>query len=211
MTSRLTLRLLLVRFTSCPRHRPAARGERAEARRSCVVAAAFMLLLLGCGRSTPPSPTSPSQPGAAPATREGVFSKAQLIQDARQLADILESSHPDAYINGGGRIAFHRRLHRVLNAIPDEGMTKDEFFRYCPKKVIVLCDAGTLNAGFSEASEGDDIFTSRKTPAENALPSPPRNRARKVPVCQLTNLVIYSAPFRPARRASALTSSPCLH
>ena len=43
---------------------------------------------------------------------------------------MLESAHSDAYLNVGGRIAIHRRLQRVLNAIPDEGMTKrDDFFR----------------------------------------------------------------------------------
>jgi hypothetical protein len=70
-----------------------------------------------------------------------------LIADARQLADILESAHPDPYINGGGRIAFHRRLHRVLNAIPDEGMTRDEFCRLLRPFIAGVGDAHTNFTG----------------------------------------------------------------
>ena len=100
------------------------------------------MMLGGCGRPAPPG--SAEQPGAAAtAARQGAFSREQLIEDARQLASILENSHPDPYINGGGRIAFHRRLHRVLNAIPDEGMTRDEFFRLLRPFVAGVGDAHT--------------------------------------------------------------------
>ena len=50
-----------------------------------------------------------------------------LIEDIRQLAEILESSHPDPYLKGGGKIAFHRRLHELMCSIPQDGMTKDAF------------------------------------------------------------------------------------
>ena len=49
-----------------------------------------------------------------------------LIEDVRQLGDILESTHPDPYTHGGGRIAFHRRLHELLNAIPKDGMSIEQ-------------------------------------------------------------------------------------
>jgi hypothetical protein len=65
----------------------------------------------------------------APTTRPGAYSQEQLIEDARQLAEFIENTHPDPYIRGGGRIAFHRRLQRLLEAIPTEGMTRDEFIR----------------------------------------------------------------------------------
>jgi hypothetical protein len=55
------------------------------------------------------------------------FTRAELMQDARQLASILEQSHPDPYINGGGKIAFHRKLQNILQAIPADGMTAEEF------------------------------------------------------------------------------------
>ncbi|HEX7494396.1 MAG TPA: hypothetical protein VF346_09255, partial [Bacteroidales bacterium] len=41
------------------------------------------------------------------------ISKDSLIQDIRQLSDILEKSHPDPYSRGGGKIAFHERLHKL--------------------------------------------------------------------------------------------------
>jgi len=101
-----------------------------------------VMMFGACGCPAPPSATEP--PGAAAATaRPGVFSRAELTEDARQLANILEASHPDPYINGGGRIAFHRRLRRVLNAIPGEGMTSDEFFHLVRPFVAGVGDAHT--------------------------------------------------------------------
>ncbi|UCD29926.1 MAG: DUF620 domain-containing protein, partial [Planctomycetota bacterium] len=38
------------------------------------------------------------------------FTKKELITDARQLAAIIEDTHPDPYKHIGGKIAFHRRL-----------------------------------------------------------------------------------------------------
>ena len=120
--------------------------------RLCVVAGALAALMSGCGGPTSPParPAEASGPsttvgGVSPAraARRGAFSRAQLIEDTRQLAEILESAHPDPYINGGGRIAFHRRLHRVLNAIPDEGMTRDEFYRILRPFVAGVGDAHT--------------------------------------------------------------------
>ena len=42
----------------------------------------------------------------------------ELIQDVRQLSDFIEAVHPDPYIRGGGKIAYHRRLHETIGAIP---------------------------------------------------------------------------------------------
>jgi len=82
-------------------------------------------------------------PSAAPTTRPGYFSRDQLIEDARQLAEAIESAHPDPYINGGGKIAFHRRLQRLLNAIPAEGMTREEFIRLLRPFIAAVGDAHT--------------------------------------------------------------------
>jgi len=92
--------------------------------------------------SATPTEISPV-PSAAPTTRPGYFSRDQLIEDGRQLADILESAHPDPYINGGGKIAFHRRLHRLLNTIPEGGMTRDEFIRLLRPFIATVGDAHT--------------------------------------------------------------------
>ena len=87
--------------------------------------------------------TAAPQPTAAPTTRPGYFSREQLIEDARQLAQIIEDTHPDPYIRGGGKIAFHRRLQRLLNAIPEEGMTRDEFIRLLRPFIAAVGDAHT--------------------------------------------------------------------
>jgi hypothetical protein len=78
-----------------------------------------------------------------PTARPGYFSRNELIEDTRQLADILESTHPDPYIRGGGKIAFHRRLHQLLNAIPEEGMTKYEFVRLLRPFIAAIGDGHT--------------------------------------------------------------------
>jgi CubicO group peptidase (beta-lactamase class C family) len=92
--------------------------------------------------SATPSESSPV-PSAAPTTRPGYFSRDQLIEDARQLAEAIESAHPDPYINGGGKIAFHRRLRLLLNAIPESGMTREEFIRLLRPFIAAVGDAHT--------------------------------------------------------------------
>jgi hypothetical protein len=92
--------------------------------------------------SATPTEAAP-QPTATPTTRPGYFSREQLIEDARQLAEAIESAHPDPYINGGGKIAFHRRLQRLFNAIPAEGMTREEFIRLLRPFIAAVGDAHT--------------------------------------------------------------------
>ena len=89
-----------------------------------------------------PTEISP-MPSAAPTARPGYFSRDQLIEDARQLAEAIESAHPDPYINGGGKIAFHHRLHHLLNAIPESGMTREEFIRLLRPFIAAVGDAHT--------------------------------------------------------------------
>lgn len=89
-----------------------------------------------------PTATRPA-PKAAPTARPGFFSREDLIEDARQLADILEDVHPDPYIRGGGKIAFHRRLHQLLEAIPEAGMTREGFVRLLRPFVAAIGDGHT--------------------------------------------------------------------
>jgi hypothetical protein len=109
-----------------------------------LVAAALLALAAGCRPSTSSS-TAPGQAALAPdkPARPGAFSRQQLTEDTRELARILEDTHPDPYTSGGGRIAFHRRLHTVLNAIPDEGMSREEFYRLLRPFVAGVGDAHT--------------------------------------------------------------------
>lgn len=75
--------------------------------------------------------------------QQNVIERNQLIEDVRQLADILESTHPDPYSHGGGRIAFHRRLHEVLRSIPRDGMTRDEYIELLRPFVAAIGDQHT--------------------------------------------------------------------
>ena len=107
-------------------------------------AAALLALAASCAPSTSSSPTGgPTAQAPATPVKPGAFSRQQLIEDTRELARIIEDTHPDPYTNGGGRIAFHRRLHTVLNAIPDEGLTRDEFYRLLRPFVAGVGDAHT--------------------------------------------------------------------
>lgn len=55
------------------------------------------------------------------------FIRQELIEDARQLLDIIEGNHPDPYFQGGGKVAFHLRFQELLRSIPEGGMTAEEF------------------------------------------------------------------------------------
>lgn len=66
-----------------------------------------------------------------------------LIEDIRQLANIIENTHPDPYSAGGGRIAFHRRLHQTLNAVPDSGMSANDLIRLLRPFVAAVGDQHT--------------------------------------------------------------------
>jgi hypothetical protein len=72
-----------------------------------------------------------------------IFTQQELMDDARQLSFVLEQSHPDPYINGGGKIAFHRRFQNLLENIPAAGMTAERFYRLLLPFVASLRDGHT--------------------------------------------------------------------
>lgn len=74
---------------------------------------------------------------------DGKFSRAALISDVRQLAQIIEDTHPDPYIRGGGKVAFHLRLSKLLEAIPQAGMTQDEFIKLVRPFLAAIGDSHT--------------------------------------------------------------------
>lgn len=74
---------------------------------------------------------------------EQLVPRALLVEDARQLLDTLEEAHPDPYLAGGGRIAFHRRFHKMLAAIPAQGLPTDEYFRLLQPFVASIGDSHT--------------------------------------------------------------------
>lgn len=55
------------------------------------------------------------------------FGRADLIAETRELVHIIEAGHPDPYLFGGGKIAFHRRFRDLLEAIPDDGMEVNDY------------------------------------------------------------------------------------
>lgn len=58
------------------------------------------------------------------------LSRTDLIEDIRQLTHIIETAHPAPYFKGGGRIAYHRRLQKLILNLPPAGMTAKEFCFY---------------------------------------------------------------------------------
>jgi hypothetical protein len=148
-----TAMTVLILLAGCGKGEPTATSAPATAARIALEATDTLLP----PSATPVSPTAaptapepsampteaPPQPTATPRTRPGYFSRDQLIEDTRQLAEILESAHPDPYINGGGRIAFHRRLQRILNSIPEEGMKKEAYIQLLRPFVAALGDSHT--------------------------------------------------------------------
>jgi hypothetical protein len=82
---------------------------------------------------------------ALPADNETtqLYPRHQLIEDARQLRDTIEQTHPDPYLNGGGKVAFHRRFHQMLCAIPQEGQTAAGFLRLLQPFVAAIGDSHT--------------------------------------------------------------------
>jgi hypothetical protein len=126
---------------------------------SLCIAAAVLVVGLGCAPTAQPpgTPGAQVQPAAVKA-KPGAFSRQQLVEDTRELARIIEDTHPDPYGGGGGRIAFHRRLHTVLNAIPDEGMTKEEYQRLVRPFVAGVGDAHTnFLTGYSTDPRPDGL------------------------------------------------------
>jgi hypothetical protein len=82
--------------------------------------------------------------GGSQLKSENIIDRILLQEDARQLVEILETSHPDPYLKMGGKISFHQKFHKIMESIPTEGMTKQEFYRLLNPFVTSIGDAHTL-------------------------------------------------------------------
>jgi hypothetical protein len=71
------------------------------------------------------------------------YSREELVEDARELAETLEDSHPDPYDGHGGRVAFHRNLEALVRAIPDGGETIREFYERVARFAASVRDVHT--------------------------------------------------------------------
>ena len=56
------------------------------------------------------------------------LTRAQLIEDAREMKGIIEACHPDPYLNTNGKIGFNLAFHEMLNNIPENGMSIEDFW-----------------------------------------------------------------------------------
>lgn len=71
------------------------------------------------------------------------ISRSFLVDDVRQLASILDVTHPDPYIRGGGKVAFHRRMQDLIRTLPEEGLTQTDFFRHLSPFLASVGDGHT--------------------------------------------------------------------
>lgn len=102
-------------------------------------------------------------PGHGQTNTDEKISRDLLQADLFQLVNLLETVHPDPYINGGGKIAFHRRFYKLLKKIPPTGMNRDEFFRFIRPFVVAVEDSHTsvgLNLGTDKYTGGIPLFFS---------------------------------------------------
>lgn len=109
----------------------------------------FALSLCGCIRKTTPPPIE-----TAPIASDGRIAAELLREDTRQLVSILESSHPDPFLRGGGRVAFMRRVDEVMRAIPPQGATTEEF------RALVAPLVASVRDGHTSIAPGPSTGTS---------------------------------------------------
>ncbi len=56
-----------------------------------------------------------------------LISREKLVEDSRQLLNLVETVHPQPYFSGGGKILFHKRYQNILANISDKGMSRNDF------------------------------------------------------------------------------------
>lgn len=74
---------------------------------------------------------------------ETKISRDKLIQDIRDLTHIIETAHPEPYFKGGGRIAYHRRLQKLMRDIPEDGLSKIDFLFLIMPLIAKIKDSHT--------------------------------------------------------------------
>jgi hypothetical protein len=72
------------------------------------------------------------------------LTRPELIQDIRQLNSLLETAHPDPYANGGGKVAYHRRLQQLIEEMPASGLSRREFHEHLQRFIARIGDAHTF-------------------------------------------------------------------
>lgn len=76
------------------------------------------------------------------------LTRAQAAKDIKTLVQMLESSHPDPYINMGGKVEFKRRAFDLTRSVPPDGLTVPELQARLGRFLAGLRDGHTfINAG----------------------------------------------------------------
>ncbi len=57
-----------------------------------------------------------------------LFSKKEIHQDIRYLLNLIQDVHPDPYSGFGGRVPFLLEAQRIMNGIPDEGLSSQNLY-----------------------------------------------------------------------------------
>ncbi len=74
----------------------------------------------------------------------GHLTRADLLEDTRELMRTLESVHPDPYLRAGGKIALHRLFQEILESIPPEGMSRADYTQLVQPLLAAVGDGHTF-------------------------------------------------------------------
>ena len=111
----------------------------------------FTMLVFSFSTPLPALQATPAQVDkgtGAPLTRQ------QALADIRSLSEVLESAHPDPYLAGGGKVAYHRRLQRLLRGIPESGLSTLELHARLQPFIASLGD-GHTSLPFDSSTRND--------------------------------------------------------
>lgn len=68
----------------------------------------------------------------------------QAVKDAARLVELLELSHPDPYLNFGGKVAFEWQARELIRNIPQEGLRTSELAERLGRFLARLRDGHTF-------------------------------------------------------------------
>lgn len=75
------------------------------------------------------------------------LTQSQAVKDAERLVELLELSHPDPYVNFGGKVPFERQVRDLISGTPPEGLRPSELAERLGKFLVRLRDGHTLLYG----------------------------------------------------------------
>lgn len=87
------------------------------------------------------------------------YSREELTDDVRWLAETLEDAHPDPYSGHGGRVHFHRRVEELIRNLPSEDESIANFYPRVAELVALVRDGhtGIYSPGIGESTESEQL------------------------------------------------------